>query len=196
MEFLGVGPLELLFIFLIALIVLGPKDMAKTGRTLGRFMYRVVTSPTWQSFRQASRDLRQLPTKLMREAGLEDQELKKLSEEIGFKDVNLPVSRQDLSLSSWTTPTTAAGDSSALPNPIESSEDQNPPLQLDDEAENTIAPPGSIQVFDNPGLPTVDEQIPPTSEPPVTAESHSSSPAETHPEMPSEIGSSQETETQ
>jgi Sec-independent protein translocase protein TatA len=36
MDFLGVGPLELLFILLIALIVLGPNDMVKTGRTLGK----------------------------------------------------------------------------------------------------------------------------------------------------------------
>ena len=33
MEILGIGPSELLFIVLIAIIVLGPKDMQKAGRT-------------------------------------------------------------------------------------------------------------------------------------------------------------------
>jgi Sec-independent protein translocase protein TatA len=44
MEFLGVGPLELFFILVLALIVLGPKDMIKTGRQLGSFL-RYPLSP-------------------------------------------------------------------------------------------------------------------------------------------------------
>ncbi len=31
MDFLGIGPLELLFIFIIILVVLGPNEMIKTG---------------------------------------------------------------------------------------------------------------------------------------------------------------------
>jgi hypothetical protein len=72
MEFLGIGPLELFFIVLIALIVLGPKDMVKAGRTLGRFLRTLVTSPTWKTIQQTSRDLRYLPNRLMREAGIDD----------------------------------------------------------------------------------------------------------------------------
>ncbi len=72
MEFLGIGPLELFFIVLIALIVLGPKDMVKAGRTIGRFLRTLVTSPTWRTIQQTSRELRYLPNRLMREAGLED----------------------------------------------------------------------------------------------------------------------------
>ena len=34
MEILGIGPLELFFILIIALIVLGPNDMVKAGRIL------------------------------------------------------------------------------------------------------------------------------------------------------------------
>jgi len=84
MEFLGVGPLELLFIFLIALIVLGPKDIVKTGRTLGRFLNRVVKSPTWQAIKQTSREMRYLPAKLMRETGVEEEMRE-------FKDINREV---------------------------------------------------------------------------------------------------------
>lgn len=38
MDILGVGPLELIFILLLALIIMGPKDMVKSGRTIGRFL--------------------------------------------------------------------------------------------------------------------------------------------------------------
>ena len=72
MEILGIGPLELFFILIVALIVLGPNDMVKTGRMLGRWLRKVVTSPGWQTVQQTSRDLRYLPNKLMREAGLEE----------------------------------------------------------------------------------------------------------------------------
>lgn len=75
MDILGVGPLELLFIFLIALIFLGPNDMVKAGRTLGRTMRKVVTSDAWREITR----LRTLPNQLMREAGLEE-ELKELNE--------------------------------------------------------------------------------------------------------------------
>ena len=80
MEVLGVGPLELLFIFLIALIILGPTDMVKAGRTLGRFLRKVVTSQTWQEIIR----LRTLPNKLIREAGLEEEleELKKIQRDL------------------------------------------------------------------------------------------------------------------
>jgi Sec-independent protein translocase protein TatA len=72
MEFLGIGPLELLFIFLLALIILGPKDMEKTGKSIGRGLTKLVKSDTWKTIRQASDKVRTLPTELMREAGIEE----------------------------------------------------------------------------------------------------------------------------
>ena len=58
MEILGIGPLEVLLILVIALIVMGPNDMVKTGRTIGKFLRQIVKSPTWQAVQQTSRDLR------------------------------------------------------------------------------------------------------------------------------------------
>ena len=72
MDILGVGPLELVFILIIALIVLGPRDMAKAGRTIGRALRKIVTSPSWRAVQQTSREIRNLPNRLIREAGLED----------------------------------------------------------------------------------------------------------------------------
>ncbi|OGO63222.1 MAG: hypothetical protein A2029_15795, partial [Chloroflexi bacterium RBG_19FT_COMBO_47_9] len=104
MEILGIGPLELFFILLIALIVLGPGDTVKAGRTLGRFLRKIVTSPEWRTIQKASRELRYLPNKLMREASLED-----LSKD--FADINKiggqlsnEVKKVENDISSWTTP--------------------------------------------------------------------------------------------
>jgi Sec-independent protein translocase protein TatA len=72
MEILGVGVPELAFIVLIALILLGPKDMIAAGRTIGRGLRKFLTSPTWLAMRRTGEELQQLPTKLVREAGLED----------------------------------------------------------------------------------------------------------------------------
>lgn len=72
MDILGVGWQELIFIFLIALIVLGPKDMQKAGKTIGRWLNQIVRSDGWKALQQTSRELRKLPNTLMREANLEE----------------------------------------------------------------------------------------------------------------------------
>jgi sec-independent protein translocase protein TatB len=79
MEFLGVGPSELIFILIIALIILGPRDMQKAGKTIGKWMRDIVTSDGWKIFQQTSREIRTLPTRLMREA---NEEMGKLDNEI------------------------------------------------------------------------------------------------------------------
>ena len=71
MEILGVGASEFVFILIIALIILGPKDMQKAGRTVGKWLRNIVTSDGWKTFQQTSRELRTLPNRLMREANEE-----------------------------------------------------------------------------------------------------------------------------
>jgi Sec-independent protein translocase protein TatA len=104
MEILGVGPLELFLFLLIALIVLGPGDMVKAGRTLGRVLRKIVTSPEWRTIQKASRELRYLPNRLMREASIEDlskdlADINKIGGQIGNE-----VKKVENDLSSWTTP--------------------------------------------------------------------------------------------
>ena len=72
MEILGVGIPEIGFIVLIALILLGPKDMIAAGKTIGSFLRKILTSPTWLAMRKTGEELQQLPTKLVREAGLDE----------------------------------------------------------------------------------------------------------------------------
>jgi len=109
MDFLGIGPLELFFIVIIALIVLGPKDMIKAGKTIGRFIRNLVTSPNWRTLQKASQDLRKLPNTIMREAGLEDikkdlPDPRKIVEETGIDQIGKELSEIKLNVSDWTTP--------------------------------------------------------------------------------------------
>jgi sec-independent protein translocase protein TatB len=93
MEILGIGPLELLFIVLIALIVLGPKDMIKAGKTIGRTLRTIVSSDTWRVVNQASREVRNLPNRLIREAGIDELQKqlpnqRELSKQLGIDELN------------------------------------------------------------------------------------------------------------
>jgi len=120
MEILGIGPLELFFILLIALIVLGPGDMVKAGRTLGRFLRKIITSPDWRTVQKASRELRYLPNRLMREANLEDisKELSDINK-IGGQ-INADVKKMEIDLASWTTPPELADDKVNQSDPVDS----------------------------------------------------------------------------
>ncbi len=72
--------MELILILIIALIVLGPNDMVKAGRTIGKFLRGLVMSDTWR----AMTNLRTLPNQLRREAGLEEtkEQLQKEVQEV------------------------------------------------------------------------------------------------------------------
>jgi sec-independent protein translocase protein TatB len=71
MEFLGIGPLELMLVIILALVLVGPRDLAKFGREAGRFINRLYRSQTWRTMNEASREIRNLPTRLAREAELD-----------------------------------------------------------------------------------------------------------------------------
>src|SRR5512135_2426245 len=121
MEFLGIGPLELLFILVIALIILGPQDMAKAGKTLGRYMRKIITSPEWHTVQKASREIKYLPNRLMREATLED--LSKDLDDVNKigKSIKQDMRQVGTDLSSWTTPP-------SVTNPQIETLPQDPPL--------------------------------------------------------------------
>ena len=125
MDFLGVGPMELIFIVILALIILGPKDMQKAGRSMGRWMNNLVKSDTWKMVRQASNKIKYLPNELMREAGLED--IKKTSQEIK-KEINTEIP-QDIKdpFKSWKEP---------IPPSVET-----PKIEKTTISENIIEPP-------------------------------------------------------
>lgn len=107
MEILGIGPLELAFIILIALIVVGPRDLSKTAHAIGRSLNRMYRSETWRLIKDTSRNLRTLPNRLAREAALEEiEELNKTREAVDDikKEISGEIKSLDEDLSAWTTP--------------------------------------------------------------------------------------------
>jgi len=72
MEILGIGASELVFIIIIAIIILGPKDMQKAGKTVGRWLNQFIRSDGYKALQRASKEIRNLPTNLMREANMEE----------------------------------------------------------------------------------------------------------------------------
>jgi Sec-independent protein translocase protein TatA len=124
MEILGIGPLELLFILLIALIILGPGDMVKAGLTLGRFLRKIITSPEWHMVQKASTEIRNLPNRLMREASIDDL-TKDMADfnKIGGQ-LNNDIKKMEFDLSPWTT----------SPNTLDTKSDKSVPK------ENIITP--------------------------------------------------------
>ncbi len=71
MKILNIGPMELVFILIIVLIVLGPKDMVQYGRKLGKFIRDFVKSPLWRDLISTSREIQDFPKKIMRETELD-----------------------------------------------------------------------------------------------------------------------------
>ena len=137
MDFLGIGMPELIFILLIALIIIGPKDMEKTGRAIGRFLNNLIHSDSWQAFRQTSREVRNLPNRLMREANLE--EVEKLAKD--------PLNQNQIS-SSTKQKTEQHGGYGTWNNP-----GSQPPRSIPEPAQthNRIPPPQIIKSDSQPG---------------------------------------------
>lgn len=135
MELFGVGPLEALFVLIIALIVVGPRDIGKVARSAGRMLNRLYRSEAWRSITEASRNLRTLPNRLAREAALEelDQMRKDLRDEVA-RDVRI-----DLGLKGPDQPgSTPAGETHQEPQPL----DQAPPSQASGEQSPSPQPQG------------------------------------------------------
>jgi Sec-independent protein translocase protein TatA len=67
--------MELVFIIIIALVLIGPRDLGKAARSVGRFLNRLYKSDTWRLLLDTSRTLRNLPERLAREAAIEELDL-------------------------------------------------------------------------------------------------------------------------
>jgi Sec-independent protein translocase protein TatA len=100
MDILGVGPLELAFLLILAIIILGPAEMLKLGKSAGKFIYKIQTSDMWASIKKVSREISTLPYKLAREAGLEEIEQQLKDQTIG---VPFTSNLKETNFSSWTT---------------------------------------------------------------------------------------------
>ena len=72
MSFFGIGPMELIFILIIMVLVLGPKNMVISAKKMGITLRKIVKSPLWATVMDTSREIREIPTRLIREAGIEE----------------------------------------------------------------------------------------------------------------------------
>lgn len=77
MEIFNVGILEFLFLLLLAFLILGPKKTIETAGDIGRWFKEFVKSPIWKDIVRTSRDLKEMPRKLM-----DDVEIQKTIDEI------------------------------------------------------------------------------------------------------------------
>jgi len=135
MEFLGIGPLELIFIVLIAIVLLGPSDMLKAARTVGRILRTVFTSEGWREMRRSMNTLRNLPTSMMREAGLEE-DLRTISEATQLQIPAIDISKGALSASPTPGEETQPGQVIQSPTLI-----QTPPFPPDASLKDDLLPP-------------------------------------------------------
>lgn len=72
MEIFNVGIPELLLILTLMLILLGPEGMATTARNLAKSIRKFLHSPLWADMVKTQREIRDIPTRLVREAGYEE----------------------------------------------------------------------------------------------------------------------------
>ncbi|MFN2303634.1 MAG: hypothetical protein ACK2TV_07865 [Anaerolineales bacterium] len=71
MKVFNVGGLEFVFILLIALIVLGPKKAVKAAGDVGIWIRKLMSSQFWKDLLATSREIQDLPKKLMDEAEIQ-----------------------------------------------------------------------------------------------------------------------------
>ena len=125
----------ILIILIIALIVLGPNDMVKAGRNLGRFLRKVVTSSEWRTVQQASNEFRNLPNRLIREAGLEDIQKEipgseEIRNQLGLDKLEDDLNDWQQDISPWTTaPVSKELEQAEEISPIEASSESNSPSE-------------------------------------------------------------------
>jgi len=83
MQIFNIGPVEFLLILLIMFILLGPEGMIKTARQIGTWIRTAVRSPIWRDIMGYSQEIRELPQKIVRETGLDEDlaEIKKTAQE-------------------------------------------------------------------------------------------------------------------
>ncbi len=141
MDILGIGIPEFIFILIIAIIVLGPNDMQKAGKTIGTWMRKIVLSPEWKEIKDASRKLKYLPNQLMREANLDEikADYEKFNRDINVTLPNLTTDKA-ATLGTWSGIGTETDDTIASPPPPALNTDQEPAAAKPTNEKQTTAP--------------------------------------------------------
>lgn len=72
MDFLGIGPTEFIFVVIIMLIILGPKDTVKSWRRIGEMIRSLINHPMFRQVQDARQDLTKLGDKILKESGADE----------------------------------------------------------------------------------------------------------------------------
>jgi Sec-independent protein translocase protein TatA len=74
LDILGIGLPEVVIIFTLLLIFLGPDEIVSAGKTTGKLINKLVNSEQWESAKRVNRQVKNLPNQLAREANIADFE--------------------------------------------------------------------------------------------------------------------------
>ncbi|MBN1230379.1 MAG: twin-arginine translocase TatA/TatE family subunit [Anaerolineales bacterium] len=80
MDIFGIGIGEIILILVIVFLVMGPRDMAETGRKIGTTIRKILDSELWHTITHTKEELKDLSDSLIRESGA--QEIKDLSRDV------------------------------------------------------------------------------------------------------------------
>ena len=144
MQLFGVGIGEVLFVLILALILLGPQGMVKAGYKLGSGIRKLLRSPIWTMMLDTTRELRDMPSRLVRDAGLMEEvdkfnrEAEKTRKSI-LADVDLDEPPGETLTPSGSVPArrTIAPPSNPYPQVYP---DQEPPAEVDPDPEQSSPP--------------------------------------------------------
>jgi Sec-independent protein translocase protein TatA len=70
MNILGIGIPELIIIFIVAMIVLGPGNMVKTATQASAAIKKLLNSEMWRSMVNSTKEIRTIQGQIMKETGL------------------------------------------------------------------------------------------------------------------------------
>ena len=94
MEIFNVGILEFLVILLLAFLILGPKKAVEMAGEVGRWVKDFVKSPIWKEIVNTSKDIKDIPRKLMDDAEVQrtiedlEQTTREINEQIQQSGLN------------------------------------------------------------------------------------------------------------
>jgi Sec-independent protein translocase protein TatA len=72
MEIFNIGPMEIVWVVVLMYILLGPREMIRLTRRAGDAIRRASQSRYWKEIQASIREMRDLPTRLAREAGFDE----------------------------------------------------------------------------------------------------------------------------
>ena len=88
MKILNLGSLEIMFILILALIILGPGRIVNSARSIGIWLRTISKTKQWNDILSTAHEVREFPRKIMQETGLDESinEIKQLHMDMPFEE--------------------------------------------------------------------------------------------------------------